>query len=220
MKKVFSMLLALVAFLTVILGVVGCQTRNPDVVATVNGEKITTKDLDKEWERLPASVLGVPSKSGLSREQVDNLKKRILWMLMEDRLILQQAAENGITVSESEMSSRYQIFKGKRSEKEFAEELKKMRLDKRQLLDQIKRQRLKEKLLAKVIKVPKVTEKELKKYYEENKTKFTRPDGSIRPYEEAKPELRYLLITQKRGLAEAKWLDKVKAESDVRIYYW
>lgn len=191
----------------------GCgQKVESNVVATVNGAKITKEDVKKEAKTAPfsAPLLG---RAGFAAEQQ---KKIVLLDLIETALIKQEADKNGIKVTDGEIESRYKLFRFRRSREKFLEELEKLGMTEESLLQYLERQLAKEKLFAKVIKPRKVTEAEMREYYDRNKKKKFKDIS----YKDAKALILPRVSRAKQAEAEKEWLDKVKTDSDIRLYAW
>lgn len=133
--RVYRTLFFLVAFI----GLMGCS--RDKVVAEFRGGKITIKDLDKELNALPPAV-----KTRYSNPQG---KKEFLEQLVQQRLILNKAREEGID-NDPEI---LQIIES----------------HKRNLIQNKMMQRISSKSID-------ITEDDLKKYYDSNMRDFTHPE--------------------------------------------
>ena len=216
---IFTSLIAIV-FLLLGLGVSGCKKGGKGgTAATINGEDITMDQLDKEFKKVAKQYQGMPQGS-LAKEQENRMKKQMMFNLMEEILTKQEAEKNNIEVSEKQINARLKQYQAGRSKKEFQEQLKKSGMTEKDLKEKIESQLLSEKLLEKVVKAKKITEKEMKAYYKKNKKQFVGADKKELPYKEVKPRIKQMLESQKKQEARSDWLDEVKANSDVRLYFW
>lgn len=220
MKKL-AKVLSLVILLLLIIGLssAGCKRAGKNLVAIVNGEEITMEKLDEEFTKIFLRYQNIPQQD-LGKEQKKQMQKKILVNLMEKVLLDQQAAKAKIKVTVEEINKKYQQFQGERSKEEFKKQLKRAGMTEKDFKNQIKDSFIREKLKEKLVKIKKLSEKELKDYYNKNKAQFTGAEGEIRPYQELKSRIEQLLKSQRRQEAWTDWLDQVKAESEVRIYFW
>lgn len=209
MKKLF--LCVVLIGLVGLLGSGCAQKVESNMVATVNGAKITKDDVERETKTVPfsAPLLG---RAGFAVEQQ---KKIVLLNLIETTLIKQEADKNGIKIADKQIEDRYKTFRVGRSKEELVKELNRMGVTEESLLRYLERQLTKEKLFDKVIKPRKVTEDEMRKYYNRNKAKFK---GTS--YKDAKVLILPRVSRAKQAKAEKEWLDKVKTNSDIRLYAW
>ncbi|WP_051585945.1 peptidylprolyl isomerase [Caldanaerobius polysaccharolyticus] len=165
----------------------GCVSNN--VVATVNGEPITRAEFQEE---LNAQVDSIEKSQGKQdwnatyqgQKLGDSLKTMVLESLILQKVQLQQAKKEGISVTDKEVEkkvndqvSMYETYAGGKDN--FNKILKDQKLDRNKLVAQLKDtyrklltiQKLEQKVTADVT----VTEQEEKKYYDEHKLEF-KPD--------------------------------------------
>ncbi|MFQ5574257.1 MAG: SurA N-terminal domain-containing protein, partial [Terriglobia bacterium] len=142
--------LALFVLLMLPLGLLtSCQTTaKSGLAATVNGEEITDKDLDKEYKKISKRFEGTPQ-GAMADEQKKRMQKQLLLSLMENILMEQQAEKAGVKISKKEIDKRFKQFQTGRSKKEFTEQLKQAGLTQTTLKDQIGDNLLREQLRKK-----------------------------------------------------------------------
>ncbi|MFA5866554.1 MAG: SurA N-terminal domain-containing protein [Actinomycetota bacterium] len=206
--KMFPILVLLIAGI-IISGCLGGQDKN--LVATVNGTKITRTDLDNEYKLEPfmTAILG---RAGFSAEQ----RKKIIMLDLIDRTIVRQKAEEeDIKVTDEQIQTRYKLFRMGRTQEQLIKELEKSSINEQALLHYIKDQAIEENLFFKVIKPRKVTEQEAKDYYKKNRKKF--PDMT---YKEAKALIMPRLQQTKTAQARTEWFDEARRDSNIRLYGW
>jgi foldase protein PrsA len=142
---------------------VSCSAKK-EVVATVNGENITNAEYRKAFDQVKAQIESSPqytkdiwNQDYEGKKFLDVVKENVLDSLIAQKLLLQEALKNNITVSDKEIEEEYQ------REKEFNKDITK---------EDVKNYLLINKLFEEYTKDVKITEEELKKYYEDNKDQF------------------------------------------------
>jgi len=142
---------------------VSCSAKK-EVVATVNGENITNAEYRKAFDQVKAQIESSPqytkdiwNQDYEGKKFLDVVKENVLDSLIAQKLLLQEALKNNITVTDKEIEEEYQ------REKEFNKDITK---------EDVKNYLLINKLFEEYTKDVKVTEEELKKYYEDNKDRF------------------------------------------------
>lgn len=225
MRKTSVQLIALLITISLIAGLSfitsGCKkiSKADGVAATVNGEKITIKDLDEEHKRISSRTASTP-KGPMQEEQENRIKKQLLFKEMETVLILQETKKNNIKVSDKDVQNRYKQFQGGLNDKDFKKRLKESGYTEKSLKDQIKTQLLTEELIKKKAKAKKVTDKDIKEYYDKNKEQFKDPDKKTKSFKEVKSQIKQMLESQAQQEARTNYLDEIKREADVRLYFW
>ncbi|SHF13113.1 foldase protein PrsA [Caldanaerobius fijiensis DSM 17918] len=165
----------------------GCGSNN--VVATVNGEPITKSEFQKELNAQISSIESSQGKQDWSAQYQgqklgDSLKTVVLESLILQKLQLQQAKKEGITVTNQEVNEKvdeqialYETYAGGKDT--FDKMLKDQKMSRNKLAAQLRDtykkllliQKLQQKLTANVT----VTEAEEKNYYDTHKLEF-KPD--------------------------------------------
>ncbi|MBE3578716.1 MAG: peptidylprolyl isomerase [Caldanaerobacter subterraneus] len=135
-----------------------------DVVAVVNGEKITNAEYQQIFEQVKEQIESAPTytkdiwnQDYQGKKFLDFVKENVLDSLVAQKLLVQEAKKKNITVTDKEVEEEYN------KEKQFNSKVTK---------EQIREYLLIDKLLAEYTKDVKVTEEELKKYYDEHKESF------------------------------------------------
>lgn len=164
-KKI--LLLTLVALM--ILTLAGC---GQDVVATVNGEKITGAELSQRVDETKASMekQGVDFSGDKGQTLMESLREQTLDEIINNKLLLQEARKSG-KLTKQQVQDKIKLFKLQFSS---AEEYN-------QFLAQIK---MSEEDIAYILNlqdqvakdIPPVSEDDVKKYYNDNKEQFARPE--------------------------------------------
>ena len=220
MKKRTILGVAILVFMLIVgITLSGCKKGGKGgTAATVNGEEITMDKLDKEYKKVAQQPQA--GQGSLATEQENRMKKQMLFNLMEETLIKQEAEKNNISVKSKDVNDRLKQYQAGRSKKEFREQLKRAGMTEKDLKEQIESQLLSEKLQDKVVKAKKITDKEMKSYYNKNKKQFVGADKKTLSFKEVKQRIKQMLESQKKQEAKSDWLDEVKESSDVRIFFW
>ncbi|MCK5282706.1 MAG: peptidylprolyl isomerase [Nanoarchaeota archaeon] len=139
-------------------------------VAIVNGGKITENDLDKEYSKISEEYQALVSKD------------QLLDQLINKKLVLQEANNQDILVSDSEIEEQLNIVKQQfPTEELFMEALEQQGLTLEIMGIQIEETILINKLLNQtVISDIEVSEQEISEYYTGNNEQFTAKEGEIR----------------------------------------
>ena len=166
MKKRLCLLacVLLVAFM-----VTGC---GPKVVAVVNGENITADDIKQV-----ALLYGYDLEKEENKEQRAYLERQVLESLIELKVILQDAKERNIAVSDDEIEAELKKIKEQfQNEQEFNELLKERKLTEKDVRTHLFYNLTTNKLFDEVTKDITTTTKDPKAYYEEFRSEFYQPE--------------------------------------------
>ena len=156
--------------LILLLASVGCSTGRggDDVMAKVNGRKISLSEVDKYYNNQTADAPQKPA-----AEQADSLRLSILKELIDNEILMQRAEKLGLMATEDEVNSKLAEIKAPFSQEEFDKRLKAKGIT----LDDFKRD------LRRSITVDKVLNKEVTSkinisdaditaYYDQHKAEF------------------------------------------------
>lgn len=134
------------------------------MVAVVNGENITNAEYKKVFDQVKAQIESSPQytkdiwdEDYQGKKFLDVVKENVLDSLIAEKLLVQEALKNNITVTDKEIEDEYQ------KQKEVNKDITK---------EDVKNYLLINKLFDEYTKDVKVTEEELKKYYEDNEEQF------------------------------------------------
>jgi peptidyl-prolyl cis-trans isomerase SurA len=191
-------------------GFSGCRNKqnSGDVMAEVNGKKISRAEVDKYYKLQTGSAGEQPPPSP---EQDASLRLSILEVLIQRQIELQRAEKMGLVTTDDEVESKLNEMKSSYTEEKFQEELKKQG----QTLDDLKRDIRAnltiQKLLNKEVnsKIT-ISESDLTNYYNSHKAEFNRvepafdlaqvvvyvnpPPGTSKPGSETDPRRRIQMI--------------------------
>ena len=148
-------------------------TEKDRVVAVVNGYKITKAELDRQVGLLmPRSFFH----STVTPEKLKEVEKDALKELEKKHLLLQYAKRKGYKISDSVLKrEEKKIREAFGSKENFEAGLKRANLTYETFKKELRNDLLMQKLYDKEIK-SELSEDDLKKYYEENRYKFKRPE--------------------------------------------
>ncbi|MBR9692655.1 hypothetical protein GOV07_01855 [Candidatus Woesearchaeota archaeon] len=138
-------------------------TSQSDIVATVNGIDITRTALDTQLALLPDQYRQV-----LTDEQV-------LQEMIDEKLLMEEAANRGITLTEAELELAYQelLWDSELTEEQINENLAIFGLTSEDMRDMLERQQTINKLFAETVDKDLTPSKEtVQAYYDENKASF------------------------------------------------
>ncbi|WP_041855314.1 SurA N-terminal domain-containing protein [Candidatus Korobacter versatilis] len=103
------------------IGLAGCNNRGggDDVMARVNGHKITRPEVEKYYKN---QIAGSPQQP--SDEQADNLRLNILRELINNEILMQRAEKLGLLATDEEVDSKVNAAKAPYSQEQFDARLK------------------------------------------------------------------------------------------------
>jgi len=176
-KKIIIYFLTLI-FLTGLFS--GCTGQ---VVAEVNGEKITKAELDKRIEPMKAlykSQFGMDFSKEEAQETLKKLEKGVLEQMVTEKLILQEANKRKIKVDKQEIDRQIDGLVQARfpSRQAFDEFMKKQGFTLADLQQELKSQLIADKLAKEVIAGAKaeVSDKEAEDYFQAHQDQYNVPE--------------------------------------------
>lgn len=149
----------------------------PDVVATVNGEPISGRDLEKAVSSELSSI-GNPDWKHLREDYRGNLVYNLITGLINTKLLYAEAVASGTAVTDAEVQDEYlRATKTFGSDEELKAFLVEQDLDSNKMIENIHQSLLIAKYVDENIKSRvTVTPEELEKYYADNPDQFQHPD--------------------------------------------
>jgi parvulin-like peptidyl-prolyl isomerase len=163
--------------------------RNENNIATVNGTPITRTEF----------------------LQAAGQQDQALQSLIDQKLILQEAKKQKVTVPDSEVNSEVGTIKQQLgSEKEFSAALQRANLTEPQLRDQIRTQKLATAMGAKDVTV---SDDDAQNFYNQSKAQF-----GNQTFDQAKDQIKTQLLQQKRNEAIQSWIAGLRAKSKIVIH--
>jgi len=158
-----------VAILAVAIGS-GCNSgkTGDDVMAKVNGRKITTAEVEKYFRNQTAGAPQQPTD-----EQADSLKLSILRELIDNEILMQRAEKLGLLATDEEVDKKLNDVKAPYSPEEFTKRLQERNIT----LDDFKRDLRKSLTVDKVVNKEitskiNVTDQDVANYYNAHKPEF------------------------------------------------
>ena len=171
--------------LILLLFVAGCNSEKKadQAVAEVNGTKITQKQYDERYALLKTNweiQSGQKLDESADAETIKSLRESAYNQLVIQEIIKQQAAKEGIKVSDKELQQNLDTFKenqNKYSVDGYKTFLEKYQMTEKQLLSELENQLLSDALRSRVSAAISVSDADVKKYYDENPDKFKEAGG-------------------------------------------
>jgi len=197
----------------------GEDKASDDVVATVNGDKILKADYETELE----NTKNMYAQQGMNLDDLDDeMKKQIeesvLNQLVNTKLVLQTAAEDGITAEQSEIDSELEAIKTQfEDDKKYKEALKENKITEEDLKLQVKDQLTITKYLDNSIGEIKVTEEEVQVLYNEYKESAATQEQEPEDLETMKPQLEQQAIAQKKSEKVNELIEELRTENEKNI---
>src|SRR5215471_392375 len=149
------------------------SSASANVVARVNGKDITTTQLEKQVQ---VSLNGAELPP--SAEEQEDLKLQVLNQMINDQILLEQAAAANLNATDAEVDVKFNEFKTQYTEEKFKDLLKEQKMTIDDIRNELRKQITIDKLVNKEItsKIS-VTDAEIKAFYEKNKEKSNIPES-------------------------------------------
>lgn len=153
----------------ILIAAAGCG--DASVVARVNGEKILQSDLDDKIAEIKMGLTsqGIDFEGEENKEMQARIEEEALNQLMDEALLMQQAAKEGVKVGNAAVQEQLNQLKKQFGEDVFKELLAQQKLTEDKLAKQIKVQLTAQALYEKVTADIAFDEKAAKDYFEKNK---------------------------------------------------
>jgi peptidyl-prolyl cis-trans isomerase SurA len=163
---IIATLLAIAA-LSAVLGCSNKQVGN-DVMATVNGRKISRTDVQKFYD---AQVAGSPQQP--SAEQSDTLRLKILNDLIDNEILMQRAEKLGLLATDEEVNAKLTEIKAPFTQEQFDQRLKERQITLDDFKKDLRRSLTIDKVLNKeVTSKINVSDDDITNYYNQHKAEF------------------------------------------------
>ncbi len=195
----------------------------PDLVATVNGEKISKADFTRIYEGQFQQVALQAQMSGQELDQAQ-LKKQTAEGLVNTELLIQQAAKEKIfaTPKDLEQALADVAKSNKMSSAEFLKSMEAQGIDEKSVRAQLRTQLEVERLIANEVGDFKPTEAELKAAYdvmlEQQKAKGSPANTEVPKFDQIKSELGQQLKLQKEAAAVKTYVEKLRKGAKIKTY--
>ena len=177
-------------------------TKMPDVVAQVNGKKITKDDLINQARQMQAKM--AQDSRGQRVPQLDDaFYKQVLDGLVAQTLLLQDAQRQGVQVSDEELKPQMAALRGRfPDEAAYKKALEQEGLTEKELQEKLRQEAVIQKYVGtKVFNEVAVTDQAAREFYDKNQAQMQRPERA---------HLRHILIRVEPSAAPA---DKEKARA-------
>jgi peptidyl-prolyl cis-trans isomerase SurA len=169
--KAFNLRATLVfTSLLLALAVAGCnrEEKGTDVLAKVNGEKISRADVDKYYNN---QTSGSPQKP--SGDQEASLRLNILRQLIDDQIMMQRARKMNLMATDEEVDAKFAEFKAPYTQEEFDRHLKERNLTSDDLKRDLRRSLTFDKIINKEITSKiNISDADIAQYYNDHKSEF------------------------------------------------
>jgi peptidyl-prolyl cis-trans isomerase C len=171
-------------------------------VAKVNGDVLTSRDLDTELDRL---VPRTTFHGGISKVKREEFRDKALQNLIDHQLQYQDAVAKGMKPDKKQVKARMGKIRDRfESKKEYKKALEKLGVTEDELRSMIARDILIQDVTAKTVEEPaQVNEAELRQYYDKNIAMFKQPEA-----------VKLMLISMKDKKKARAALKKIKSGED------
>ncbi|MCI0499928.1 MAG: peptidylprolyl isomerase [Planctomycetales bacterium] len=176
------------------------------VVVTVNGEKVTEKQVaDELQKRVEGQKKRMPAGMDLPDSFRQQMRKRVVDMKVEQILISQEAQKKNIVISDADVVAEITKLAGKQGQslEDVEKEIATWGMTMDDLKSQIRNQMQIKALMKADDKAAEATAEDVKKFYDENPQHFDQPEQVKASH----------ILCGKRGIAEAEYaaeLEKIQ----------
>jgi len=197
--------IAAAAALAVVLILATVGAPGPDVVASVNGEKIMAEDV--------AAVQARYLQYGMNLTPVQALEELII-----EELVYQEAKHEGhlLAMEEAGQELRAQLGAANLTLEDLQVQLDSYEISYEEYLEDFRRQLAIDDYMAAEVPVPEVTDEEAREYYEDYEQQF--PNDELPPFEEVKSEIIAHLEQEMQQEAVLLLIEDLKGKADIQIY--
>lgn len=187
----------------------------PDPVANVNGEDIQKEDYIMTIESIIARE-GIDIESEEAAQFLPMIKQQAVQSLVNERLILRAAEDDGIEALEAEVQERLEPYLAQYEDEEALEEtLNESGLTMDELLEELENIVKQEKYLDQRIEPVEVSEEEIQSAYEELQALY---DEELPSFEDYRDELELNLQMEKEQEQITEIIEQLRAESEISIF--
>lgn len=193
-----------------------------EAVAIVNGEEISKEDFDYTVQRISMNY----EQQGLSLEGeqgeavLEGIREEAMDILVEERILLQEAIKNGHSVTDEEVEEEFESLKGQFSSQEDFEEILEMNLlTEERLKKMLKTEMHIERFFKEATENVEVSEAESKEAYDRyfEEIQGTEAEEDFPSYEEIKYDLEFEIMQEKQNVEFRTIIETLKADSEINI---
>jgi len=165
----FAQLAATLSAAMLLAALAACNSQpGGDVMATVDGRKISRTDVDKYYDNNVASAQQAPS-----GEQATALRLNILHQMIDDEILMRRAEKLGLLATEEEVDRKYNEYKSPFTQEEFDKRLKDKKITLADFKRDIRRSITVDKVMNKEVSSKiSVSEQDISDYYNTHKADF------------------------------------------------
>ncbi|MGZ4149091.1 MAG: SurA N-terminal domain-containing protein [Actinomycetota bacterium] len=182
------------------------------VIATVDGQPIYLGEMRSR-------VQGIQQVHGDFEKMFGkDWKHELLQNLVDDKIVEEQAAARGITISEDQIAAHVAELRSNfPTEQAFQEWLSSGRMTESELASRIRLQTIASELYLKVTSDVTVTSAQMRTYYDRHGDRFPGVDGSGAPFLAVRAEIKQDLEKRARDTAYGAWLDAQRRDVQVVV---
>lgn len=171
-------ILLIASMILLLLFSAGCS--NKDVAASVNGESISMELFNQRVEEAKKNFMmqGLDFTSEEGKEFELSIKERVLDVMIEELLIIQQARAEGVLPSEEDIDKEIELIKTHYpTEEDYKNALKELNINEKDLRQAILAEYAMDNLYQKITEdVKEINSEQAREYYQQNKMIFSSPE--------------------------------------------
>src|SRR5579859_5108031 len=150
-------------------GLAACNSQpGGDVMATVDGKKISATDVDKYFNNNVSSA-----QQAATGEQATALRLQILHQMIDDEILMRRAEKLGLLATDEEVDRKYNEIKAPFTQEEFEKRLQEKKITQADFKRDIRRSITVDKVLNKeIVSKINVSDQDITDYYNAHKAEF------------------------------------------------
>ena len=158
-----------------VLSLISCSNKEKNIIAQVNGENITVDDFRFELRIYPIDRSSMESSANSAKYL--EIKKELLNSMIRDKILVSEAVEKKITVSDNELNEQLKLIQDDYPGDQFNSYLHEKGIDYNYWKNKMRNSILIKKLTGDVTKgLSSISEVEISDYYAKNQTSFAVPE--------------------------------------------
>lgn len=194
----------------------------PDVVAEVNGETIEKPEFEEAYTMQFQQAAMMSQMSGEEVNQ-DDLKKQIADGLVSQELLIQEADNRELEVTEEDTNGVLDDLveqNGMESQDDLFAAFEEQDMPKEEVMEQVELQVKVDKLIAEEAGEINPSEEELQELYDQQVEQMEQMETEEEPpsFEEMQPQLKEQVVMQKEGEAAQTLVEQLKEDADVTVH--
>lgn len=196
----------------------------PEVIATINGEDVDREEflMALEYQASMLMSQGIDINGEEGAEYLEMIEMQLVEQLVNEQIILQSAAEQGVAATEEEVDAEIEILMAD-AQIPSMEELEEILAEQNATLDDLRADVIpmvtRNKFLDLQVEEPTVSEEEIQETYDNYVASMEdQEDAEIPSFEDVRDDIETQLLEQHRQQQISEFVQKLREDSDVTIH--